>query len=282
MEPPSNSTLQLVASYALSGIIDQPASACLPVGGICLVEDVCYLVFRDRRDVVRCRVQPPHPGRTLRWFRQAPCPALPGYTGLAFDPTQHHFYALVAPFPSTDGTCRPSVDIYDDGFRFVERRAVDFPVKADHPGFVALCRTVHTGQDYLFMLCGGYKCRHGKAGHKPGGGRIHVFRPGSTRWEHVRRINLPKSVQFQGFASMDLLGDRLLVVAQDSPRIWVGQLAGESLDLIDDGIVYELPQDAEGDTLVGTVTSAAWMAHGTLLAATNGPTQQLHILDLPA
>lgn len=282
MRIPGSTTLQLVDGHRLHDALGEPASAFLPVSGICLVEGACYLVFRDRRDVVRCRVEPPHPSRTLRWFRQAPCPALPGYAGVTFDPVLRRFYALVAAFPGADGTCRPAVDAYDDSWRFVERRTVDFPVTAKHPGFVALAWTAYAGQDALFMLCGGYKCRRGKAGHKPGGGRIHVFRPGTARWEHVRRINLPKSLQFDGVVGMDLLGDRLLVVARDAPLVWVGQLAAGSLDLTGDGGVYELPHDDDGDPLLGTVTSAAWLGHDRILAVTGGSTPQLHVLSLPA
>lgn len=281
MELSTDGTLQLASYAGLHTILDEPTSTFLSVGGICLVEDACYLVFRDRRDVVRCRVQPPHPNRALRWFRQAPCPVQSGYAGLTFDPTQRRFYALANAVHDNDSNSRPAIDAYDDSFRFVERRAVDFPVKTNHPGFVAVSWASHAGHDYLFMLCSTYKCRPGKAGRKPGGGRIHVFRQGPTRWEHVRRLNLPKSVLFDGFASMDLLGDRLVAAAHDAPLLWVGQLTPDSLDLLDDGTLYELPHDEEDHPLAEAITSVTSLDNNTLLTTTNGPTPQLLTLSLP-
>lgn len=281
MELPIDGTLQLTASAALHTILDEPASTFLPIGGICLVEEACYLVFRDRRDVVRCRVQPPHPNRTLRWFRQAPCPAQAGYAGLTFDPTQRRFYALANAVLGNDSTSRPSIDAYDDSLRFVERRAIDFPVKTDHPGFVAVRWASYDGRDYLFALCSTYKCRSGKAGRKPGGGRVHVFRQGPTRWEHVRRFNLPKYVLFDGFTSMDLRGDRLVAAAHNAPLLWIGQLASDNLDLLDEGAIYELPHDEEDYPLANAITSTTWLDNYTLLATTDGPTPQLLTLSLP-
>lgn len=278
----ANPALQPVESHPLLDVLGEPASSFLPVSGITLVADACYLVFRDRRDVVRCRVQPPHPSRTLRWFRQAPCASPAGYAGLTFDPEQSRFYALVDAAPAAEGTYCPCVDAYDDGLRFIERRLLDFPLKGDHAGFAGFSWLTRGEQTYLLVLCGGFKCKHGKAGHKPGGGRIHVFRPGTSRWEHVRRINLPKSVSFEGFSSLALHGDRLLVISHSSPELWVGHLTPDSLDLADQGTVYELPHDDQGDPLVGTVTAATWIDPRRIIAAANGPTPQLHILTLPA
>lgn len=273
--------LQLVESHPLHKVLDEPSSAFLPVSGICLVEDACYVIFRDRRDVARCRVQPPHPSRTLRWFRQAPCHFPPGYAGLTFDPNQTRFYALADAVPAGDDTCWPCVDTYDDSLRFVERRPVDFHCKGDQTGLVSVGLTTHTGQALMFALCGGYKCKRGKAGRKPGGGRIHVFRPGTSRWEHVCRINLPKSVPFAGFSSLALLEDRLLVVAQGSPEVWIGRLDSASLDVTGEGTIYELPHDEQGDPLVGAVTGVAWVNQNTILVTANGASPQFHVLSVP-
>ncbi len=278
----TNPALQPVESYPLLDVLGEPASSFLPVSGITLVADACYLVFRDRRDVVRCQVQPPHPSRTLRWFRQAPCTSPAGYAGLTFDPEQSRFYALVDATPAADGAFWPCIDAYDDGLRFVERRLLDFPLKGGHAGFAGFSSITRGQQNYLLVLCGGHKCKHGKAGRKPGGGRIHVFRQGTSRWEHVRRINLPKSLQFAGFGSMALHEDRLLVVSQGSPELWIGHLTTDSLDLADEGAVYEMPHDEQGDPLIGTVTAATWIHPQHILATTTGPTPQLHILSLPA
>jgi hypothetical protein len=275
-------TLQPVESYGLHSLLGEAASSVVPVSGIALVADVCYLVFRDRRDVVRCRVPPPHPGRTLRWFRQAPCTSPAGYAGLTFDPGQARFYTLVDGAPAGDGAFWPGIDAYDDGLRFIERRVLDYPLKGDHAGFTGFSWIARGEQNYLLALCGGYKCKRGKAGRQPGGGRIHVFRPGASRWEHVRRINLPESVQFERFGSLALHEDHLLVVSLGSPEVWVGQLASDGLDLADEGTIYELPHDEAGDPLVGAITAAAWMNPTTILAVANGPSPQLHVLSLPA
>jgi hypothetical protein len=98
----------------------------------------------------------------------------------------------------------------------------------------------------------------------------------------VRRINLPESVQFERFGSLALHEDHLLVVSLGSPEVWVGQFAAESLDLADEGTIYELPHDEAGDPLVGAITAATWMNSTTILAVANGPSPQLHVLSLPA
>lgn len=277
-EPLASLALQLVESHPMHKVLDEPSSAFLPVSGICLVEDACYVAFRDRRDVVRCRVQPPYPGRTLRWFRQAPGHFPAGYASLTFDRDLARFYALADAVPAADKSVWPCIDAYDDSLRFVERRLVDLPSKGT---LVSLAFTTRAGQALMFALCGGYKCKRGKAGRKPGGGRVHVFYPGPSRWDPVRRINLPKSVPFEGFSSMTLQENRLLVVAQGSPEIWIGDLDADSLDLIDDGTIYELPHDELGDPLVGNVSGVAWVDQHTILVTANGPSPQFHILSIP-
>ncbi len=282
LESPEGLALTLADRYDLHSVLGEPASSFLPVSSVALVADACYLVFRDRRDVARCRVQPPHPGRSLRWFRQAPCASPTGYAGLTFDAAQAHFYALVDAAPHADGAFWPCIDAYDDGMRFVERQVLDYPLKGDHAAFAGVAWITRAGQNYLLVLCASYKGKSRKAGQKPGGGRIHVFRPGTSRWEHVRRINLPKAVQFEGFDSIALHGDHLLVASRASAAVWVGQLDGASLDLADEGVIYELPRDEQGDPLAGTITVATWLDQRSILAVSDGPRPQLQVYTLPA
>ena len=108
-------------------------------------------------------------------------------------------------------------------------------------------------------MCEGNKCKGGRAGRRPGKGRLHVNARVKNRWEHAKTMKLPEAVQFKDYASIDITGERRAVVSQASSALWVGRLKKNSWELAGDGIVYELPRRTHGEILYCNAEGVAWL-----------------------
>jgi hypothetical protein len=100
----------------------------------------------------------------------------------------------------------------------------------------------------------------GGAGPQAGGGRIHVFRKGAKQWERVGKIKIPKAVQFEDYAGLDILGDTVVVVSQATSALWVGEMHTDDWTFVNDGVVYQFPTDEKGKVIYGNVEGVSWMS----------------------
>ena len=135
------------------------------------------------------------------------------------------------------------------------------------------------------------ECKAGKAGRRPGGGRIHVFRRGSVVWKSEATIRLPKDVDFIDYASVAIRGDRIAVVSQASSALWIGTLATTGFAVEEGGTIYEFPRDAEQRVVYGNVEGVSWLTDDRVVMVSDrakGDTparakeQSLHVFRLPS
>jgi hypothetical protein len=283
--------LELVEEHKLYTLLDEAEDARLEASGVCNVGDSYYVVFDNRPDIARIGGLPPlgHPGNG--W---ASCSAEGfDFEDITYDPEALRFYLLIEAVEERGGVLRPVVEEYDGELKLVDRRAVDFGLESGNKGFEAISYVRRNGQGYLLMMCEGNKCKSGRAGRKPGGGRIQVFRPGKKLWKRVGEIKLPKSVLFEDYAGMEIIGDRIVVVSQASAAIWVGRLASAGLDPDDDGRIYEFPRGESGEVVYCNVEGVAWAAPDRIVAVSDRmkrgdqpgrcaiKDQSLHIFKIP-
>ena len=152
------------------------------------------------------------------------------------------------------------------------------------PGFEGLSAVRWRGQDYLLALCEGNRCRAGRAGRKPGGGRIHVLQRSGTLWKPVARIKLPRTVKFEDYSAVALRGRRLAVLSQQSSRLWIGTLRFGDWTIADEGKTYEFPRTKKGKIKYRTLEGLCWLTdrsfvcvsdlskrHGKKAAPEDGP-----------
>jgi hypothetical protein len=188
---------------------------------------------------------------------------------------------------------KPKIEAYDEQFRYQDCRWVDFPLASDNKGLEGLSYIQRQGQDYVFGMCEGNRCRGGAAGRKPGGGRIQIFQKGAESWEHTGTVKLPKSVDFEDYAALDVVDNRIAVVSQMSSRLWVGTFQESSWDFVDEGRLYSFPRNEKGKILYGNVEGVAWISSTQLVFVSDRrkageqskrcglKDQSIHIFNLP-
>jgi len=216
-----------------------------------------------------------------------------GFEDIAYDPRQGRYYVLIESAPRGHGTYMAKVQEYDAGFGYLGQAWLDFPLDRPNKGLEGLT-CVHRGdQTYLLGLCEGNRCRGGKDGEVPGGGRVHVFQRGDEQWERVGKIRLPETLLFTDYSGIAVTGDRVAVISQMTSALWIGDLAPSGWEVTGAGTRYELPTDADGRVVYGTAEGVSWMAPDQVVMVSDKAKpeyprryqtkdQSIHIFRIPA
>jgi hypothetical protein len=157
------------------------------------------------------------------------------------------------------GCYKASIVEYDGEFKYLKERTVDFPFESGNKGFEAVAHVRRSETDYLLALCEGNKCKCGKEGRKPGGGRVQLFEKKRKRWEHVRAIALPPSLPFVDYSGMSVDNGRVAIVSQENSMLWVGYFEEAQWSWRDDGQLYQLPRTDDGSIQYGNIEGVGWI-----------------------
>ena len=177
-----------------------------------------------------------------------------GYEDIAFSRCTRRFYPADRGARSVPtAPYKALIDECDESARYKRRRWVDFAFETRNTGFEGLSAVRWRGQDYLLALCEGNRCRAGRAGRKPGGGRLHLLQRSGTLWKPVARIKLPRTVTFEDCSAVALRGRRIAVISQQSSRLWIGTLRFGDWTIADEGKTYEFPRTRKGKIKYGTL-----------------------------
>lgn len=182
-----------------------------------------------------------------------------GFEDIAYSRRKKRFYLLIEAMP-VDGGYQAGLVETDERFQPIRRTWLDFPFESENKGFEGLTCVGRGRDEYLLALCEGNKCKAGKKGRKPGGGRIQVFQAVRDTWRHVDTIRIPKSAAFEDYSAVDVRGHRVAVASQASSAVWIGSFAPDSWDLKDDGLVYSFPTNAKNKTVYCNIEGIAWLA----------------------
>jgi hypothetical protein len=137
---------------------------------------------------------------------------------------------------------------------------VDFTFEKRNTGLEGLSVVRKGGQDHLLALCEGNRCRAGRKGRKPGGGRILVLRRKGALWRPVACIKLPRSLKFEDYAAVALRGPRIAVVSQASSKLWIGRLRVSDWTIAGPGRSYDFPRSRRGKIQYCTVEGLCWLS----------------------
>ena len=129
------------------------------------------------------------------------------------------------------------------------------------------------GRDYLLALCEGNRCRAGRKGRTPGGGRIHVLEKQGAGWRPIAQIKLPRRVMFEDYSALAVRGDRIAVVSQTTSQLWVGTLRRSDWTIAGRGRLYEFPRGKtrkakkkrKGKLRYCTVEGVSWLSANTFV-----------------
>lgn len=219
-----------------------------------------------------------------------------GYEDIARDPVTGLLYLLVEAAEREDGSWMAKIEVCDKDYHRVSEHWLPFGVPDAGKGMEGLA-FVRRGRDlFLLAICEGNNCQGGKAGRKPGGGRIQVFGQGGGSqgrdWAHVTTIELPDHLWFTDHAGISILDDRIAVVSQESSALWIGRYSAVDWRITDPGKVYEFPRDAKGRAVYCMVEGVSWLDDRRLVACSDraksstpgrcrDKQQSVHIFALP-
>jgi hypothetical protein len=283
--------LRLVRESKLAELIPLPrADAALEASGVVASGRDCFVIFDNIRRVARIdRDLVPGSGRHT-WM--GPARASEGYEDIAYSTHTKRFYLLVEAEKHPDGTYKAVIEECDQKFAHRRRRWVDFSFQRRNRGFEGLSAVRWRGRDYLLALCEGNRCKFGRKGRKPGGGRIHVLQKTGDGWQSVARIKLPRRVMFEDYSALALRGDRIVVISQSTSQLWVGTLRRKDWTIAGRGRLYEFPRGKKGKLQYCTVEGVSWLSANTFVTVSDlskrgfakrcgRKDQSIHIFRLP-
>jgi hypothetical protein len=238
----------------LSGAVDRRLEA----SGVLAGDGCFYVIFDNAPDIGRLGT-----GLRLEPGANFLIPQVrgdrAGFEDIAHDVPAGRYFVLIEASQRAAGFMA-KVQEYDSGFVYRESAWLDFPLDGPNKGLEGLTCVHRAGRTFLLGLCEGNRCKDGREGRRPGGGRVQVFERGSRQWDHVGTIRLPSSLWFEDYSSLSVAGDRMAVVSQASSALWVGRLRPSSWELADDQGVWMFPPDQEGRTVYCNVEGVSWVA----------------------
>jgi hypothetical protein len=289
MASQKRAVLRLVRERKLADLLAPRSRTLLEASGVFAKDGDFFVVFDNTRRAARIEAQL-LPGEGHKWMGGARPGG--GYEAITYSADRRRFYLLIEAEKHPDGTYKAVIEEYDEDWRYTGRKWVDFPFESRNTGFEGLAALRRGGRDYLLALCEGNRCRSGKKGSKLGKGRIHVLLYTHGMWQPVARIKLPREAKFKDYSGMAIRGDRLVVVSQQSSRLWVGRLNRRSWAVGAPGRVYDFPRTKKGKMLYCTVEGVSWLSPRTVVAVSDlrrkkyperceRTDQSIHIFQLP-
>jgi hypothetical protein len=281
----------LVAERKLGDLISPPTpGGVLEASGVIIRGAHYYVIFDNVRRIARIHRSLEPGSKRHSWFGRKRDGE--GYEDIAFSRYTRRFYLLIEAEKHPDGTYKALIDECDESAQYKRRRWVDFAFEKRNTGFEGLCAVRWRGQNYLLALCEGNRCRSGRAGRKPGGGRLHVLQCSGTLWKPVARIKLPPTVTFEDYSAVALRGSRMAVLSQQSSRLWIGRLHFGSWAIAGKGKTYEFPRTRKGKIKYRTLEGICWLTDRSFVCVSDlsnrrdskrcrKKDQSIHVFKLP-
>lgn len=167
-----------------------------------------------------------------------------GFEDITYNDRSQRYYALIEARRFSDGDFCSRIVEYTAGLDHIDACWVNNPVfRNNNKGIEGVVYLTRDDRDYILGLCEGNHCGEVDDVPKEGGGRIHVLHKQNGAWESIDKIKLPKSLRFADYASLALRGDRLAVLSQKSAQLWIGRLAPDRWETVDEGAVYGFSDD---------------------------------------
>lgn len=284
-------TLRLVRERRLAELIPLPLEGgVLEASGVLAQGRDCFVVFDNTKRVARID-RGLQPGSTRHaWLGRTRLGE--GYEDIAYSSHTGRFYLLIEADKHPDGTYKAIIEECDRQFQFKGRHWVDIVFEKRNTGLEGLSAIRWRGRDYLLALCEGNKCRAGRKGRAPGGGRIHVLQRKGARWVSVARMKLPRRVKFEDYAGVAIRGNRIAVISQQTSRLWLGVFRPGDWTIVGAGRQYDFPRTKKGKRLYCTVEGIAWVSADTFVMVSDltkrgfpgrcgRKDQSIHVFRLP-
>ncbi len=251
--------LELIGEAKLFGLLPGcMATDTLAASGVTVAGEHFYVNFSDTPHLARIHssLDPEHPDNRL-FRKMAP---VQGYKDICYDHYGKRFLLLSSPMKDPeDDRMRPKISELAADMVYLDQDWIDFSSEGKDRVFGGIGYLELSGQEYLFGLCRGNKCRGGRKGKKPGGGRIQVFQNEGSRWVRQGSIKLPKAVQFENYTGIAAKGNRIAVAGRANSALWIGEFKERGWGFVDDGQIYHFPKSSRGNDIYCNVGGLVWL-----------------------
>lgn len=259
--------------------------------GVTVAGDYFYVNFSDAPHLARIHssLDVEHPDNRL--FRKlAP---VKGYKDICYDQYGKRFLLLSRPIKDpSDDRLRPRISELAADLVYLDQDWIDYPIEGKNRVLGGLGYVELSGQEYLFGLCEGNKCRGGRKGKEPGSGRIQVFQNEGSKWVRQGSIGLPSSVQFARYTGLAARKNRFAVASQSNSALWTGEFKERGWGFVDEGKIYQFPVETSGNAVYCNLGGLVWLDDDRIVVV-SGPAkrrqnkrcdeknQSIHIFKIP-
>jgi hypothetical protein len=284
-------TLKLACESKIRDLMArEQATSRWEASGVLVKDGHFFVVFDDHAEIARVSddLQPTSENELVGMAH-----AVYGYEGITYNLAKRRFYLLVESRKQAKGCYQASIVEYDDEFRYLKDRPVDFTFESSNKGFEAVAYVRRGHRDYTLALCEGNRCKSGAKGRKPGGGRVQVFEKARKKWLHSRAIELPTTVPFVDYSGMSIDNGWVAIVSQVNSMLWVGQFDEATWSWRNQGQLYEFPRSDDGTIQYGNIEGVGWITRTRVVTVSdrrkkkNQPDeglsekdQSIHIFDI--
>lgn len=253
--------LHLLAEARLRDLLDDDGAR-LEASGVVARGRSLYVVFDDTTDVARVRDDLSE----AEWIETDGGGG--GYEGIAWSPEERRFHCVIEAV-ERGGEYRARVATFDAGFALLDEAWLRLDLPGENKGIEGLAVVQRDGVPHLLALHEGHPDDASSDGAVRG--RIDVFRQkrDGDGWKHVTTMKLPKSVRFADWSGIDVVGDRVAVVSQQSSALWLGRLSPDGWDFVDDGETYLFPRGADGAPRYTTIEGVALLDDARVAVVTD-------------
>lgn len=253
--------LRLVAERRIAELFPNGGAGRMEASGVLTIDDGFLIVFDDSRNIGRIGRELDDTRHNVMITPQGTAGVRVGWDGyedIAHDPVSGDYFLLVEAAEQDNGRWMAKVDRVDAAFTALDSSWLPFNLPDAGKGMEGLTCVLRGGSVFLLAICEGNRCEGGKAGKRPGGGRIQVFGQQANGWVHTATIELPEHLWFVDYSSVSVAGDRIAVTSQESSALWLGRLE-QDWRVSDDGAVYAFPRDPAGKVIYCMVEGVSWI-----------------------
>ncbi len=191
-----------------------------------------------------------------------------GFEGITYNPYHNSFYLLVES-EKRQGKHRARIYEYTTEMKLLDHHVPDLVFKKANKGFEGIVYFQRNRREYLLLLCEGNRCKSGKKGTTPGHGRITVYEKKRGKFRYIETVKLPDTVHFTDYSGMDLKEGKLVVVSQESSKLWVGRLDTNRWKIQGEGKQYDFPRTGKGNIKYCNIEGVAWLSPDTVVAVSD-------------
>lgn len=265
--------LELVAEAKLFELLSgSKASDTFAAGGVTVAGDHFYVNFSDTPHLARIHssLDAEHPDNRL-FRKMAP---VQGYKDICYDQYGKRFLLLSSPLKDpSDDRLRPKISELAADLLFLDQDWIDYPLEGKNRVLGGVGYLELGGEEYLFGLCLGNKCRGGRKSRKPGGGRMQVFQNEGSKWVRQGSIKLPSAVQFEDYTGIAARNNCIAVTSRTNSALWVGEFKERGWGFVDKGEIYHFPKSTRGNKVYCNLGGIVWLDDKRIVAV-SGPHQR--------